>query len=56
MLTLRNLERDGLLCRKVYATLPPGSKYTATGMARELHDSSWEEGIAEEGHRLFGLA
>jgi DNA-binding HxlR family transcriptional regulator len=38
-LTLRNLERDGLLCRKVYATVPPKVEYTATGMARELHDS-----------------
>jgi DNA-binding HxlR family transcriptional regulator len=38
-LTLRNLERDGLLCRKVYPTVPPKVEYTATGMARELHDS-----------------
>jgi len=38
-LTLRNLERDGLLYRKVYAAVPPRVEYTATGMARELHDS-----------------
>jgi DNA-binding HxlR family transcriptional regulator len=38
-LTLRNLERDGLLCRKVYATVPPKVEYTATNMARELRDS-----------------
>jgi DNA-binding HxlR family transcriptional regulator len=38
-LTLRNLERDGLLIRTVYATVPPKVTYTATDMARELHDS-----------------
>jgi DNA-binding HxlR family transcriptional regulator len=36
-LTLRNLERDGLLVRTVYPTVPPRVEYTATGMARELH-------------------
>jgi len=38
-LTLRNLERDGLLVRTVYPTVPPKVEYTATEMARELHDS-----------------
>lgn len=38
-LTLRNLERDGLLVRTVYPTVPPKVEYTATGMARELHAS-----------------
>ena len=38
-LTLRNLERDGLLVRKVYPTVPPKVEYTATTMARELHES-----------------
>ena len=38
-LTLRNLERDGLLVRKVYPTVPPRVEYTATGMARELYSS-----------------
>jgi DNA-binding HxlR family transcriptional regulator len=38
-LTLRNLERDGLLIRTVYPVVPPRVEYTATGMARELHDS-----------------
>ena len=38
-LTLRNLERDGLLVRKVYPTVPPKVEYTATPMARELYDS-----------------
>ena len=35
-LTLRNLERDGLLVRTVYPTVPPRVEYTATAMAREL--------------------
>lgn len=38
-LTLRNLERDGLLVRTVYPTVPPKVEYTATAMARELHGS-----------------
>src|SRR5690242_12800259 len=36
-LTLRNLERDGLLLRTVYPTVPPKVEYTATPMAQELH-------------------
>lgn len=35
-LTLRRLERDGLLVRKVYPTVPPKVEYTATSAAREL--------------------
>ena len=38
-LTLRNLERDGLLVRTVYPTVPPKVEYAATPMARELYDS-----------------
>ena len=36
-LTLRNLERDGLLVRTVYPTVPPKVEYAATPMATELH-------------------
>jgi DNA-binding HxlR family transcriptional regulator len=36
-LTLRNLERDGLLSRTVYPTVPPKVEYTATAIARELY-------------------
>jgi DNA-binding HxlR family transcriptional regulator len=36
-LTLRKLERDGLLVRTVYPTVPPKVEYTLTDMARELH-------------------
>lgn len=38
-LTLRKLERDGLLVRTVYPTVPPKVEYTLTPMARELHKS-----------------
>ncbi|WP_026930310.1 winged helix-turn-helix transcriptional regulator [Glycomyces tenuis] len=36
-LTLRNLERDGLLTRTVHATVPPKVEYSATESARELY-------------------
>ncbi|HYQ68096.1 helix-turn-helix domain-containing protein [Actinophytocola sp.] len=36
-LTLRNLERDGLLTRTVYATVPPKVEYRLTEIAQELH-------------------
>ena len=36
-LTLRNLERDGLITRTVYPTVPPKVEYAATPMATELH-------------------
>ncbi|WP_433193743.1 winged helix-turn-helix transcriptional regulator [Nocardia sp. CA-107356] len=38
-LTLRNLERDGLLVRTVYPTVPPRTEYEATPMARELYET-----------------
>ncbi|MFC4508540.1 MULTISPECIES: winged helix-turn-helix transcriptional regulator [Streptomyces] len=38
-LTLRHLERDGLLKRTVYATVPPRVDYELTDIARELHQS-----------------
>ncbi|MEJ2889809.1 winged helix-turn-helix transcriptional regulator [Actinomycetospora aeridis] len=38
-LTLRELERDGLLERRVHPTTPPQVEYLATDMARELHDT-----------------
>lgn len=38
-LTLRNLERDGLMVRTVYPTVPPKVEYSLTPIARELHES-----------------
>jgi DNA-binding HxlR family transcriptional regulator len=38
-LTLRKLERDGLLHRCVYPTVPPKVEYTLTDMAKELHET-----------------
>jgi DNA-binding HxlR family transcriptional regulator len=38
-LNLRKLERDGLLTRKVYPTVPPKVEYNATPIARELYES-----------------
>jgi DNA-binding HxlR family transcriptional regulator len=38
-LTLRSLERDGLIERTVYPTVPPKVVYALTDMARELHES-----------------
>ncbi|MET8861320.1 helix-turn-helix domain-containing protein [Nonomuraea sp. NPDC004580] len=38
-LTLRNLERDGLLERTIYPTVPPKVEYQATEMALELYEA-----------------
>lgn len=38
-LTLRNRERDGMLERTVYPTVPPKVEYQATPMALELHEA-----------------
>jgi DNA-binding HxlR family transcriptional regulator len=34
--TLRRLERDGLLARKVYAVVPPKTEYTLTSLGETL--------------------
>jgi DNA-binding HxlR family transcriptional regulator len=34
--TLRNLERDGLLTRTIHPTSPPAVEYELTGLGREL--------------------
>ncbi|WP_262056516.1 winged helix-turn-helix transcriptional regulator [Streptomyces sp. STR69] len=38
-LTLRNLERDGLVTRTVFPTVPPKVEYQLTPVAQELHET-----------------
>lgn len=38
-LTLRHLERDGLVSRTVFATVPPQVEYALTDMGRSLHET-----------------
>jgi DNA-binding HxlR family transcriptional regulator len=51
--TLRHLERDGLVSRTVYATVPPRVDYELTLMGSTLHDTirtlvTWTEGHQNE--------
>ncbi|MBZ6103977.1 putative HTH-type transcriptional regulator YybR [Streptomyces sp. YIM 130001] len=50
-LNLRKLERDGLLIRTVYPTVPPKVEYSLTPMARELHATLTELVGWAEHHR-----
>lgn len=38
-LTLRNLERDGLVTRTVHPTVPPKVEYELTPVAQALHET-----------------
>lgn len=51
-LTLRKLERDGLLVRTVYPTVPPKVEYELTDMARELLDTLMQLTSWAEKHRF----
>src|SRR5450830_1112211 len=51
--TLRGLERDGLVTRKVYATVPPKVEYALTPLGHTLKDllyaiKTWSETNIEE--------
>ena len=50
-LNLRKLERNGLLVRTVYPTVPPKVEYTATAIAKELYASLVEMTEWAEKHR-----
>ncbi|MEU3653606.1 helix-turn-helix domain-containing protein [Streptomyces sp. NPDC032161] len=50
-LTLRQLERDGLLTRTVYASVPPRVEYTLTGLGSTLLDAATTLGDWATAHR-----
>ncbi|MFG3105264.1 winged helix-turn-helix transcriptional regulator [Streptomyces tendae] len=52
-LTLRNLERDGLVTRTVHPTVPPKVEYALTPVARELHTSLQQLTDWAERNRLY---
>ncbi|MFD4629057.1 winged helix-turn-helix transcriptional regulator [Streptomyces sp. NPDC058284] len=51
-LTLRNLERDGLLVRTVHPTVPPKVEYELTPVALELHGTLLQLTGWAERHRV----
>ncbi|WP_079036706.1 MULTISPECIES: winged helix-turn-helix transcriptional regulator [Streptomyces] len=51
-LTLRNLERDGLLSRTVHPTVPPKVEYELTPVAHELHGTLLQLTGWAERHRV----
>lgn len=44
-LTLRNLERDGLISRTVFASVPPQVEYALTGLGHSLYGAA--EGLLD---------
>ncbi|AZI35123.1 putative HxlR family transcriptional regulator [Caenibius tardaugens NBRC 16725] len=44
-LTLRNLERDGLISRTVFASVPPQVEYALTGLGQSLYGAA--EGLLD---------
>lgn len=52
-LTLRNLERDGLVSRTVHPTVPPKVEYELTPVARELHETLQRLTDWSERHRVY---
>ncbi|MFE2417312.1 winged helix-turn-helix transcriptional regulator [Streptomyces hokutonensis] len=52
-LTLRNLERDGLVTRTVFPTVPPKVEYQLTPVAQELHETLQRLTDWAERNRLY---
>lgn len=50
-LTLRNLERDGLVVRRVFTTVPPKVEYGLTPLGHSLIDPLWTLVGWAESHR-----
>ena len=50
-LTLRNLERDGLVTRTVFSTVPPKVEYELTTLGRSLLEPVSELGLWARTHR-----
>jgi DNA-binding HxlR family transcriptional regulator len=51
--TLRSLERDGMVTRRIYASVPPKVEYSLTGLGRSLSGlvegiCSWAEANIEQ--------
>jgi DNA-binding HxlR family transcriptional regulator len=51
--TLRGLERDGIVTRRIYASVPPKVEYSLTGLGRSLCDlvegiCGWAEANIEQ--------
>jgi DNA-binding HxlR family transcriptional regulator len=51
--TLRTLERDGIVTRRIYASVPPKVEYSLTGLGRSLCDlvggiCTWAEDNIEQ--------
>ncbi|WP_214411751.1 winged helix-turn-helix transcriptional regulator [Sphaerisporangium fuscum] len=56
-LTLRTLERDGMLVRTVHPTVPPQVEYTATSLAKDLFASTRAlSAWAENNHEKIAAA
>jgi DNA-binding HxlR family transcriptional regulator len=49
-LTLRGLERDGLVTRTVFPTIPPRVDYELTALGRSLHEAVEPLGLWAQSH------
>jgi DNA-binding HxlR family transcriptional regulator len=59
--TLRNLEHDGLIARKIYPTVPPKVEYTLTKLGKGVYKPldqicRWTESNLEELKRIWAAA